>query len=94
VITAVVLVETEVNRVPEVAAQIADLDGVSEVYSVTGDVDLVVMVRVREHEELSDVIADQLGKVPGVRSTKTYLAFRAYSRHDLDAAFSLGIEAD
>ena len=93
-ITAVVLVETEVNRVPEVAAEIAVLVGVSEVYSVTGDVDLVVMIRVREHEELADVIADRLGKVPGVRSTRTYLAFRAYSRHDLDAAFALGIEAD
>jgi DNA-binding Lrp family transcriptional regulator len=92
VITAVVLVETEVSKVPEVATAIADLDGVSEVYSVTGDVDLVVMVRVRRHEDLAAVIADQLGKVPGVRSTKTYLAFRAYSRHDLDAAFALGIE--
>jgi len=94
VITAVVLVETEVDRVPEVAGLIADLDGVSEVYSVTGDVDLVVMIRVRAHEELADVIADQLGKVPGVRSTKTYLAFRAYSRHDLEAAFALGLEAE
>jgi DNA-binding Lrp family transcriptional regulator len=92
VITAIVLVEAEVSKVPEVATAIADLDGVSEVYSVTGDVDLVVMVRVRRHEDLADVIADQLGKVPGVRSTKTYLAFRAYSRHDLDAAFALGIE--
>lgn len=93
-ITAVVLVETEVDQVPEVAAAIADLAGVSEVYSVTGDVDLVVMVRVSRHEDLAEVIADQLGKVPGVRSTKTYLAFRAYSRHDLDAAFALGIDAD
>jgi DNA-binding Lrp family transcriptional regulator len=92
VITAIVLVEAEVSKVPEVATAIADLDGISEVYSVTGDVDLVVMVRVRRHEDLADVIADQLGKVPGVRSTKTYLAFRAYSRHDLDAAFALGIE--
>ena len=92
-ITAIVLVETEVSKVPEVAGRIADLDGVSEVYSVTGDVDLVAVVRVREHEELSGVIADQLGKVPGVRSTKTYLAFRAYSKHDLEAAFALGIEA-
>lgn len=91
-ITAIVLVEAEVSKVPEVATAIADLDGISEVYSVTGDVDLVVMVRVRRHEDLADVIADQLGKVPGVRSTKTYLAFRAYSRHDLDAAFALGIE--
>jgi DNA-binding Lrp family transcriptional regulator len=94
VITAVVLVGAEVDRVPEVAAQIADLAGVSEVYSVTGDVDLVVMVRVREHEELADVIADRIGKVPGVRASRTYLAFRAYSRHDLEAAFALGIEGD
>ena len=93
-ITAIVLIHVEADRIPEVAEAIAALEGVSEVYSVTGDVDLVVMVRVREHEELADVIADRLGKVPGVRSTKTYLAFRAYSRHDLDAAFALGIEAD
>lgn len=92
-ITAIVLVETDVDRIPEVAAQIADLDGVSEVYSVTGDVDLVTIVRVHEHEQLADVIADRVSKVEGVRSTKTYLAFRAYSRHDLDAAFSLGFES-
>ncbi|MFN0284304.1 MAG: Lrp/AsnC family transcriptional regulator [Kineosporiaceae bacterium] len=91
-ITAIVLVETDVDHIPEAAAQIAELDGVSEVYSVTGDVDLVTIVRVHEHDELADVIADRLSKVPGVRSTKTYLAFRAYSRHDLDAAFSLGFE--
>ena len=92
-ITAIVLVETDVDRIPEVAAQIAELEGVSEVYSVTGDVDLVVMVRVHDHEDLAGVIADRLSKVQGVRGTKTYLAFRAYSRHDLDAAFSLGFES-
>lgn len=92
-ITAIVLVETDVDRIPEVAAQIAELEGVSEVYSVTGDVDLVVMVRVHDHEDLAGVIADTLSKVTGVRGTKTYLAFRAYSRHDLDAAFSLGFES-
>jgi DNA-binding Lrp family transcriptional regulator len=94
VITAIVLVETDVARIPEVAGQIAELDGVSEVYSVTGDVDLVVMVRVREHEELAEVIANRLNKVDGVRATTTYLAFRAYSRHDLEAAFALGFEGD
>lgn len=92
-ITAIVLVETDVDRIPEVAAEIAELDGVSEVYSVTGDVDLVVMVRVHDHEDLAGVIADRLSKVQGVRGTKTYLAFRAYSKHDLDAAFSLGFES-
>ena len=93
-ITAIVLVETDVARIPEVAAEIAELDGVSEVYSVTGDVDLVAIVRVREHDELADVIAGRLNKVVGVRTTKTYLAFRAYSRHDLEAAFALGFEGD
>lgn len=91
-ITAIVLVETDVDRIPEAAAELAEIDGVSEVYSVTGDVDLVAVVRVREHEQLADVIADRVSKVEGVRSTTTYLAFRAYSRHDLDAAFSLGFE--
>ena len=90
-ITAIVLVHVDPDRIPEVAAAIADLDGVSEVYSVTGDVDLVAMVRVREHEALADVIADRLSKVDGVRGTETHIAFRTYSRHDLEAAFSLGL---
>jgi DNA-binding Lrp family transcriptional regulator len=94
VITAIVLVETTVERIPEVAEALAELDGVSEVYSVTGDVDLIAIVRVREHEHLADVIADRLSKVDGVRATRTYVAFRTYSRHDLDAAFALGFEAE
>ena len=64
----------------------------SEVYSVTGGADLIAMVRVREHEALADVIADRLSKVTGVKGTETHIAFRTYSKHDLDAAFSLGIE--
>jgi DNA-binding Lrp family transcriptional regulator len=92
VISAIVLINAEVDRIPEVAAAIADLTGVSEVYSVTGDVDLIAIVRVREHEELADIIADQLNKVSGVQSTQTHIAFRTYSRHDLEAAFSLGLD--
>jgi DNA-binding Lrp family transcriptional regulator len=92
VITAIVLVTTEVDRIGDVAQEIAEIAGVTEVYSVTGDTDLVAMVRVREHEQLADVIAGTLNKVPGVLSTTTHIAFRAYSRHDLEAAFSLGLE--
>jgi DNA-binding Lrp family transcriptional regulator len=92
VITAIVLVSTEVDRIPEVAEAIADITGVSEVYSVTGDADLIAMVRVREHEQLAIVIAGTLNKVPGVLGTTTHIAFQAYSRHDLEAAFSLGLE--
>jgi DNA-binding Lrp family transcriptional regulator len=92
VITAIVLVHVDPDRIPEVAQVIAEIDGVSEVYSVTGDVDLVAMVRVREHDALADVIADRLSKVDGVQGTDTHIAFRAYSKHDLESAFALGID--
>ncbi|MDR1428410.1 MAG: Lrp/AsnC ligand binding domain-containing protein [Bifidobacteriaceae bacterium] len=91
-ITAVVLIATEPNKIPEAAQAIAELDRVSEVYSVAGDCDLIALVRVSQHEELADVIADRISKVPGVASTETYIAFRTYSRHDLEAAFSLGLD--
>jgi DNA-binding Lrp family transcriptional regulator len=57
---------------------------------VTGAIDLIAMVRVSDHEQIADVVADRLNKVPGVVSTETHIAFRAYSAHDLEAAFSLG----
>jgi DNA-binding Lrp family transcriptional regulator len=91
-ITAIVFVKAEVARIPEVAAEIAALDGVSEVYSVTGQIDLIAMVRVRSHDDVATVVADQLNKVPGVTETETHIAFRTYSMHDLEAAFSLGLD--
>ncbi len=91
-ISAIVLINAEVSRIPEVAEAIAEIDGVSEVYSVTGDVDLIAVVRVRRHEDFADVIADRLNKVDGVQGTQTHIAFRTYSRHDLEAAFSLGLD--
>ena len=91
-ISAIVLINAEVDRIPEVATAIAEIDGVIEVYSVTGDVDLVAIVRVRAHEDFADVIADQLNKVKGVLLTRTHIAFRTYSKQDLEAAFSLGLD--
>jgi DNA-binding Lrp family transcriptional regulator len=91
-ITAVVFVKADVDRIPEVAEAIAALDGVSEVYSVTGQIDLLVMVRVLRHEQIAAVVADRLNKVVGVRATETHIAFRAYSKHDLESAFSLGLD--
>jgi DNA-binding Lrp family transcriptional regulator len=92
VITAIVMINAEVARIPEVAEQVADLDGVSEVYSVTGAADLIAIVRVHEHDQLANVIADRLNKVAGITETQTHIAFRTYSRHDLEAAFSLGLD--
>ena len=91
-ITAIVLVHVEADRIPEVAEAIAALEGVSEVYSVTGQIDLITMVRVRDHDAVADVVADRLNKVPGVLETETHIAFRAYSQHDLESAFSLGLD--
>ena len=91
-ITAIVMVNAAVDRIPEVAQAIADLDGVSEVYSVAGDVDLVAMVRVRRHEDLHETIAGRLNKVEGVQATQTLIAFQSYSRHDLEATFDLGLQ--
>jgi DNA-binding Lrp family transcriptional regulator len=92
-ITAIVLVSVETARIPEVAQQLADIDGVSEVYSVAGNVDLIAVVRVREFEQIADVIAGSLSKVDGVLHTDTHIAFRAYSRHDLDSAFAIGFDS-
>lgn len=91
-ITAIVFVNADVARIPEVAEAIAALDGVSEVYSVTGRIDLIALIRVRDHDDVATVVADRINKVDGVTDTETHIAFRAYSRHDLEAAFSVGLE--
>ena len=89
-ITALVFVNADTARIPEVAQAIADIPAVSEVYSVTGAIDLIALVRVRTMDEVASTIADRLNKVPGVLETETHVAFRTYSTHDLEAAFSLG----
>ena len=91
-ITAIVHVDVDTARIPEAARAIAAIDGVSEAFSVTGDHDVIAIVRVNEHEDLADVIADRLNKVKGVTGTATHIAFRTYSKHDLETAFSLGLD--
>lgn len=89
-ITALVFIKADTARIPQVAQEIADLAGVSEVYSVTGTIDLIALVRVRTIDDVATTVADHLNKVSGVLDTETHVAFRAYSTHDLEAAFSLG----
>ncbi|PJI93489.1 Lrp/AsnC family transcriptional regulator [Luteimicrobium subarcticum] len=91
-LTAIVLIDTAPDVIPEVAATLAGLAGVSEVYSVTGRADLVAIVRVTDHDRFADVIADGISKVRGVVRTETLLAFRAYSPAQLDQAFAIGLE--
>lgn len=90
--TAIVHIDVEADLIPEAAQEIVNIDGVTEVYSITGDWDLIAMVRVSDHEKLAEIIPNRISKVNGVIRTETQLAFRAYSRHDLEAAFSLGLD--
>ena len=91
-VNTVVLATCDIHRVPETAESIADLPGVSEVYSVAGDYDLVIMVRTRGHDDLAEVVTDGIARVPGVERTQTLVAFKVFSRHDLDALFSVGFD--
>lgn len=91
-ISAIVLIKVEVAHIPEAAQAIAEIEGITEVYSVTGNVDLIAVARVARHEDFADVIADRLNKVQGVQETETHIAFRTYSSQDLEAAFSIGLD--
>ena len=91
-ITAIVLIDCATDSIPEVAENLASLDGVSEVYSVAGHVDLIAIVRVREFDDIAEVIAGGISKAPGVVNTETHIAFRAYSKHDLEEAFAIGFD--
>lgn len=91
-ITAIVMIQTETTQIPETAQQLADLEGVSEVYSVAGtDTDLIAIVRVREFDDIAVVCTERISKTPGVVSTDTHIAFQAFSQHDLESTFSIGL---
>ena len=91
-VSAVVLLKTHRGLVNEVAAQLADLNGISEVFSVGGRYDLVAILRVRDNEAMADLVTEHMLKVNGIAESETLLAFRAFSRHDLESMFSLGLD--
>jgi Transcriptional regulators len=89
---AVVLIQCEIDEIPEAAQAIAEIDGVSEVYSVAGEFDLVAVVRVSAHDDLAKVIPGGIAKVEGVDRTETLIAFQVYSKYDLERLFSIGFD--
>ncbi|CAN5851058.1 Lrp/AsnC ligand binding domain-containing protein [soil metagenome] len=91
-VSAFVLLKVEPAHITALAATLPEIDGVAEVYSVAGEVDLVVIVRVRHHDELAEVVTGQLSALPGIIETRTMIAFQAFSRHDLDAMWEIGAE--
>ena len=90
-ITAIVLINAARDRVNETAALLADLPAVSEVYSVSGEYDLVALIRVADADSMADVVTNQMLKLAGITKTHTMVAFRTYSRHDLERLFSIGL---
>lgn len=91
-VNAFVMLRAEPARIAALAGELADIDGIAEVYSVAGDVDLVAIVRVRHHDDLAEVVTRGISTLPGVVETRTMIAFKAYSKHDLDAMWSLGTD--
>lgn len=93
-VTTIVLAVCDIHRVPETAQAVADIPEVSEVYSVAGDYDLVIMVRTRTHDDLAHVVTERIARIDGIERTQTLVAFKVYSRHDVEAMFSLGFDED
>ena len=88
-VTAIILINVERNKINDLAEQLADMRGISEVYSVSGQYDLIAMVRVDDNDALAALVTNHLQKLEGITRTHTLLAFKAYSRHDLEAMFSV-----
>jgi len=90
---AFVLIDAEPGRIADLAEELADIEGVAEVYSVAGEADVVAIVRVRHYEELADVVTRRITALDGIVNTRTLIAFQAFSRHDLEALWDLGSDA-
>ena len=91
-VTALVLIKAATDKIPELAQTISELEGVTEVFSVAGQYDLVALVRVRENEQLAKVISEKMRKLPGITSSETLISFKVYSKKDIEAAFQLGLD--
>ena len=90
-VNAIVLLNVQSDRINQVAEELASFDGISEVYSVAGQYDLVAMIRARNDEQVASLVTDGLLRVEGLLSSETLIAFRTYSKHDLDGLFSVGL---
>jgi DNA-binding Lrp family transcriptional regulator len=93
-VNAIVLLRVKRDRINAVAQELVDIQGVSEVYSVAGQFDLVAILRARDDEQFANIVTEGMLKVEGIKSSETLIAFRAYSRHDLERMFSVGMDED
>ncbi len=90
-VTSILLINAERTKINEVAQKLADIEGISEVYSVSGKYDIIAIVRVKTNDDLAELVTNQLIKIDSIAKTETNLAFRTVSKHDLEAMFSIGV---
>ena len=90
-ITTIVLIKADPKHIPDTARAIAGIDGVQEVYSVSGEWDVVALVKVPDYEQIAEVVTERFPAVPGILRTQTLTAFRAYSKGDLEQAWDIGV---
>jgi DNA-binding Lrp family transcriptional regulator len=91
-VTAIVLLNTERGKVNKVAEKLAAIEGITEVYSLAGKYDLAVIIRVKDNDAMADLVTEHMLKVEGITKSETHMAFRVYSKHDLDGMFSIGMK--
>jgi DNA-binding Lrp family transcriptional regulator len=90
-VTALVLLNVERSKVNAIAEMLAEMEGISEVYSVAGRYDLAVIIRARDNDQLAELVTNHMLKVEGIMKSETLIAFRVQSRHDLESMFSIGM---
>jgi len=89
-VTGLVFLTVERNKINNIAETISEMDGISEVYSVGGRFDLIAIIRVKDNEQLAEIVTGQLLRVEGIKTSETMIAFKVYSQHDLERMFSIG----
>jgi DNA-binding Lrp family transcriptional regulator len=90
-VTSIILINTERTKINEVAEQLEELEGISEVYSVSGTYDLIAIIRVQSNDDLANLVTKKLLSIDSILKSETMLAFKAFSRHDLEAMFAVGM---
>jgi len=92
VLTAFILIKSSREGLTNLGPHLADIEGIAEVYTLTGEWDFIAIARVREHDELARVVTQRLTQLDGIQKTQTMVAFQQFSAHDLEAMFGLGLE--
>lgn len=91
-ITAIIMLNCEVGKVHPVSQALMEVEGVAEVYSISGEYDILAIIRVKEYDALAHVVSENISRIPGITRTNTHMAFRCYSKHDMEKMWASTLE--